>query len=118
MHTDMPVHYLGEALVERNRKIWWTIYILDRLMTSLMGLPQSIHDSQIHHQLPTFHGSPQKVIALGMQIRMCQIIAEINSSEYFWWKNCLVLIGSFCSCLRTGWTTESKIPDQNKSCAG
>lgn len=51
-------------------------------MTSLMGLPQSIPDSQIHHQLPSFPGSPQRVMALSMQIRMCQIIAEIESSEH------------------------------------
>ncbi|KAH8700208.1 Zn(II)2Cys6 transcription factor [Talaromyces proteolyticus] len=82
MHTDMPVQHLGDALVQRCRSTWWTIYILDRLMTSLMGLPQSIHDSQIHDQLPYFPGSPQKAIALSMQIRMCQIIAEINSTVY------------------------------------
>ncbi|KAL3439673.1 hypothetical protein BDV09DRAFT_157912 [Aspergillus tetrazonus] len=82
MHTDMPVQHLGEALVQRCRKIWWTIYVLDRQMTSLMGLPQSIQDSQIHPQLPSFPGSPQKVVALSMQIHMCQIIAEINSTVY------------------------------------
>ncbi|EAA57671.1 hypothetical protein AN6030.2 [Aspergillus nidulans FGSC A4] len=82
MHTDMPVQHLGEALVQRCRKIWWTIYVLDRQMTSLMGLPQSIQDNQIHPQLPSFPGSPQKVVALSMQIRMCQIIAEINSTVY------------------------------------
>ncbi|KAL6238681.1 hypothetical protein BDW75DRAFT_246760 [Aspergillus navahoensis] len=82
MHTDMPVQHLGEALVQRCRKIWWTIYVLDRQMTSLMGLPQSIQDSQIHPQLPSFPGSRQKVVALNMQIRMCQIIAEINSTVY------------------------------------
>jgi hypothetical protein len=81
MHTDMPVQHLGDALTQRYRKIWWTIYILDRLMTSLMGLPQSIDDSQIYHQLPSFPGSPKKGIALSMQIRMCQIVAEINSCE-------------------------------------
>ncbi|KAL2800273.1 hypothetical protein BJX66DRAFT_183185 [Aspergillus keveii] len=82
MHTDMPAQQLGEVVVQRCRKIWWTIYVLDRQMTSLMGLPQSIHDSQIHHQLPSYPGSPQKVVALSMQIRMCQIIAEINSTVY------------------------------------
>ncbi|KAJ0426811.1 fungal-specific transcription factor domain-containing protein [Aspergillus carlsbadensis] len=82
MHTDMPAQQLGEAVVQRCRKIWWTIYILDRQITSLMGLPQSIHDSQIHHQLPSFPGSPQKAVALRMQIRMCQIIAEINRTVY------------------------------------
>ncbi|KAB8076106.1 hypothetical protein BDV29DRAFT_200469 [Aspergillus leporis] len=82
MHTDMSAEHLGEAVVQRCRRIWWTIYILDRQMTSLMGLPQSIRDDQLHHQLPLFPGSPQKAIALSMQIKVCQIMEEINSSVY------------------------------------
>ncbi|KAB8234204.1 Zn(II)2Cys6 transcription factor [Aspergillus alliaceus] len=82
MHTDMSEEHLGDALVQRCRRIWWTIYILDRQMTSLMGLPQSIRDDQLHHQLPYFPGSPQKGIALSMQIKVCQIMDEINSSVY------------------------------------
>ena len=82
MHTDMPAAQLGEDVVQRCRKIWWTIYLLDRQMTSLMGLPQSIQDDQLYHALPSFSGSPQKVIGVAMQIKMCQIIAEINSSKW------------------------------------
>lgn len=82
MHTDMSEGRLGDALVQRCRRIWWTIYILDRQMTSLMGLPQSIRDDQLHHQLPYYPGSPQKGIALSMQIKVCQIMDEINSSVY------------------------------------
>ncbi|KAE8331488.1 hypothetical protein BDV39DRAFT_189869 [Aspergillus sergii] len=82
MHTDMSAEHLGDAIVQRCRRIWWTIYILDRQMTSLMGLPQSIRDDQLHHQLPYFPGSPQKAIALSMQIKVCQIMDEINSSVY------------------------------------
>ena len=116
MHTDMPVQHLGEVLVQRCRKIWWTIYVLDRQMTSLMGLPQSIQDNQIHPQLPSFPGSPQKVVALSMQIRMCQIIAEINSSMY-----CPTVqspVSKLCSCIRSGRTPESEVPSQNQSGPG
>jgi proline utilization trans-activator len=80
MHTDMPAEHLGDALVQRCRRIWWTIYILDRQMTSLMGLPQCIRDNQVHHQLPSYPESPQKEVALRLQIKMCQIMEEINSS--------------------------------------
>ncbi|KAB8259049.1 hypothetical protein BDV32DRAFT_150761 [Aspergillus pseudonomiae] len=82
MHTNMSAEHLGDAIVQRCRRIWWTIYILDRQMTSLMGLPQSIRDDQLHHQLPYFPGSPQKAIALSMQIKVCQIMDEISSSVY------------------------------------
>lgn len=82
MHTDMPVADLGEPLVQRCRKIWWTVYILDRQMTSLMGLPQSIRDDDISCQLPTFAGSAQRTAALNMQIKLARVYAEIARSKY------------------------------------
>jgi proline utilization trans-activator len=80
MHTDMPIADLGEPVVQRCRKIWWTIYILDRQMTSLMGLPQSIRDDDISCQLPDFAGSAQRTAALTMQIKLARIYAEIARS--------------------------------------
>ncbi|PLB50613.1 Zn(II)2Cys6 transcription factor [Aspergillus steynii IBT 23096] len=81
MHTNMPED-LGYACVQRCRRIWWTIYVLDRQMTSLMGLPQSIQDDQVYDLMPSYPGSPQRAAALSMQIKMCQIIAEINRTVY------------------------------------
>ncbi|CAI9632194.1 unnamed protein product [Alternaria burnsii] len=82
MHTDMPVENLGEPLVQRCRRIWWTVYILDRQMTSLMGLPQSIQDDDISCQAPDFVGSAQRAAALNMQIRLARIHAEIAKTVY------------------------------------
>ena len=80
MHTDMPVENLGEPLVQRCRKIWWTVYILDRQMTSLMGIPQSIRDDDISCQLPDFVGSTQRAAALNMQIKLARIYGEMARS--------------------------------------
>ncbi|KAJ5889418.1 hypothetical protein N7504_010228 [Penicillium tannophilum] len=82
MHTQMPVEYLGEDLVQRCRKIWWTVYILDREMTSLMGLPQSIGDDHINTLLPAFPGSAQRTAGINMHIKISRIIAEISSAVY------------------------------------
>lgn len=79
-HTDMPVDRLGEQLVERSRRIWWTVYILDREMTSLMGLPQSVHDDDVHPQLPTFSGVSRRSTALDLQIKLSRVISSINRS--------------------------------------
>lgn len=80
MHTDMPVVDLGESVVQRCRKIWWTVYILDRQMTSLMGLPQSVRDDDVSCQLPNFGGSAQRAAGLGMQIKLARIYSEISRS--------------------------------------
>ncbi|KAI5926861.1 hypothetical protein F4810DRAFT_492398 [Camillea tinctor] len=82
MHTEMPILDLGEQHVQRCRRIWWTVYVLDRQMTSLMGLPQSVRDEDIETKIPTFQGSTQRTVALSMQIRLSRIIAEINASIY------------------------------------
>ncbi|KAI0897658.1 fungal-specific transcription factor domain-containing protein [Annulohypoxylon nitens] len=82
MHTDMPESQLGEKHVHRCRKIWWTIFILDRHMTSMMGLPQNIRDSEIQCQLPIFPESGQRTTTLDLHIKLARIIAEINNSIY------------------------------------
>lgn len=82
MHTDMPVIHLGEAHVQRCRKIWWTVYILDRQMTSLMGLPQSIQDGDVHCRLPVYQGSPQRTASLDLHIKLARLIAEVNNSRF------------------------------------
>ncbi|KAI9150794.1 transcriptional regulatory protein [Paramyrothecium foliicola] len=82
MHTEMPINQLGIEHVERCRKIWWTVYLLDRQMTSLMGLPQSVQDRDVHCQLPTYRGSPQRTSTLDMHIKLSRIVAEINDSIY------------------------------------
>lgn len=82
MHTSMPVEDLGHDMVQRCGKIWWTIYILDREMTSLMGLPQSINDRYVQTRLPTF-ADPSETMSLGMHIKLSQIIAEVNSSKIY-----------------------------------
>ncbi|TDZ46183.1 putative transcriptional regulatory protein [Colletotrichum trifolii] len=82
MHTDMPIMDLGPELVQRCRKIWWTVYVLDRQMTSLMWLPQSTLDEGVYCQLPTYSGSVQRTTALSMQIKFARIIAEISSTVY------------------------------------
>ncbi|KAI7377669.1 hypothetical protein KC328_g14315 [Hortaea werneckii] len=52
---------------ERYREAWWTVYMLDRHMSSLMGAPVALADDEITAQLPSFAGYPQKRVALEMQ---------------------------------------------------
>ncbi|KAL1608129.1 hypothetical protein SLS60_003068 [Paraconiothyrium brasiliense] len=78
----MPAAELGEAFVQRCRKIWWSIYILDRQMSSQMGVPQSIRDDEITCQLTHFPHSPQRTAALKMQIKLARIYADIARSVY------------------------------------
>lgn len=81
MHTNMPVDQFGAHFVERCRRIWLTVYVMDREMTSLMGIPPSISNDVVYVDLPHFSGSIQRQSALRMQIRVSHSIAQINKGQ-------------------------------------
>ena len=81
MHTDMQSQYVSGPIVQRCREIWWTVYVLDRQMSSLMGLPMAIRDEDISAGLPSFPSSPQKSKALEMHIKLSRVIAQILNSK-------------------------------------
>lgn len=81
-HTDMPLERFGEHLLERSRRIWWTIYVLDREMSSLSGLPQSISDGEICAQRPRVAMPAQRAAAIDMHIEICRSIASIGQGIY------------------------------------
>lgn len=81
MHTKMSFRDLSESVVQRCRQVWWTVYMLDRQMSSLMGLPQAIRDEDISAPLPSSSKSPQKKIALELHVKLSRLIADILNSE-------------------------------------
>jgi proline utilization trans-activator len=44
---------------EHRIRVWWTVYTLDRLMSSKVGLPTMIQDTDIDVQLPSKNGLSQ-----------------------------------------------------------
>lgn len=76
----MQGHHLSEHMVERCKETWWTVYILDRQMTSLMGVPISLSDDDITAPLP-FSGSAKKKLALSLHIKLSKAIAIILQSK-------------------------------------
>ncbi|RMZ26453.1 hypothetical protein D0859_09483 [Hortaea werneckii] len=66
---------------ERLREAWWTVYMLDRHMSSLMGAPVALADDEITAQLPSFAGYPQKRVALEMQVRLSRVTTLILRSK-------------------------------------
>lgn len=72
---------------QKCRRVWWTVYILDRQMSSLMGVPMAISDDEITAPLLAFPTDARRSKALEIQIKLCQILAQIHSSML----GCLVL---------------------------
>lgn len=79
-HTSMQGQSLGDAVVERCRKIWWTIYVLDRQMTSLLGVPIALREDDISAQLPGFSGSSSDVAICDIHVRLSRVMAQVVKS--------------------------------------
>lgn len=67
---------------ERQRSAWWTLYILDRKFSYLIGSPSQIHDDAITVGLPRSpYQSPQKLKALDVHVKLSRLIGNVIDSE-------------------------------------
>lgn len=81
MYTEMQSTYIDEVYMQRCNLMWWTVYVLERRMSSLMGVPMSIAEESISTSLPS-SGHTEGSNVLAMQVRICQVLAKIDKSEH------------------------------------
>ena len=85
LHHDCEMERQDPKLCARRQSIWWTLYILDRRFSALMGAPVSIHDEDITLGLPNPDHAMQKCGALSIHVRLSRLMS--------------ILLSSRCSCL-------------------
>ncbi|EIT73337.1 hypothetical protein AO1008_04535 [Aspergillus oryzae 100-8] len=76
-HRAPPVEQLGQKLVDRCQNIWWTVYILDRKFSSLIGSPNAVKDHEITTPLYDPKSCHQKEAALSLHVRITQVITRV-----------------------------------------
>lgn len=72
---------LDEHYIQRSRNIWWTVFVLDRQMSVLMGLPLSVNDEDISVPLPSFLDSTRKGFTVAIHVKLCQVLAQVVNSK-------------------------------------
>ncbi|KZN86679.1 putative transcriptional regulatory protein [Penicillium chrysogenum] len=82
MHTEMHGICLDVDFVQRSRLVWWTVYVLERRMSSLLGVPMGISEESISALFPSASTLGQSSIALEMQVMLCQILAKVDLTVY------------------------------------
>lgn len=81
LHRDVTKSADESDEEDRYRSAWWTVYILDRKLSSLMGAPSSIHDGDVSVQLPRGSQATQQSFALNKHIELSRLIAKILNSK-------------------------------------
>ncbi|PYH88464.1 C6 transcription factor [Aspergillus ellipticus CBS 707.79] len=82
LHRAQPVEQLGQKLVDRCSNIWWTVYILDRQFSSLIGSPNSVRDDEITTLLWDPRSCSQTEAALGLHVKITQVISRVLNTVY------------------------------------
>lgn len=101
IHTDIQTKHHSVSVTERCRKVWWTVYVLDCHLSSLMGVPLAMAEQDISAQLPTFAGSSQKSLALSIHVSVAKTTTLILRSKWYAisWLMEFILIVPITSCL-------------------
>lgn len=89
MHTDMCSPLLEAEYVQRCQNLFWNVYILERQMSSLMGIPIGISEECISTPLPSISQETPKSAALHIRVKLSYILSEIDRST---WSSLLQVI--------------------------
>ncbi|CAI7628261.1 unnamed protein product [Penicillium palitans] len=81
-HTDLSTRFTNEQGLVRCQNIWWTVYILERQISVLMGTPLSISDNDINTSLPLFPDSPLKTATLLIHVKLSKAFSRIVNALY------------------------------------
>ncbi|CAH0052334.1 unnamed protein product [Clonostachys solani] len=82
LHRDPGGENRDHREAVRERSAWWTLYILDRKFSSLMGAPNSLHDEDISVPFPQPARSIQKSTTLEMHVKLSRLIAKVLNTVY------------------------------------
>lgn len=84
MHVDAQGDSISRAELEHKRRLWWTVYMFERMLSSKAGLPLSLSDATISTELPsdqTLHPSIDEnyIFSPAENIVNCISIVRINA---------------------------------------
>ncbi|KAI0974870.1 fungal-specific transcription factor domain-containing protein [Xylaria arbuscula] len=82
LHRELVGDDLTDEDIERYHAVWWTIYILYRRFSSLMGAPNSIRDDDITVPLPDFQQDSPSAKAMSLQVSLARLHAQVLSTVY------------------------------------
>ncbi|KAE8362684.1 Zn(II)2Cys6 transcription factor [Aspergillus caelatus] len=81
-HTNIPSGTLDERETQRSRNVWWTVFILERQFTVLMGVPLGINDDEISTPLPAYPDSHPTSTTMTMHVKLSQAFGQVMDTLY------------------------------------
>ncbi|KAJ4024621.1 hypothetical protein NW766_000860 [Fusarium irregulare] len=82
LHTDIRSTSVGDQLAHYGHRLWWTVYTLDRKLSSLMGIPNGTLDDHISAPVPQISEDDIHTSALAIHIKISQLLGSIAITVY------------------------------------
>lgn len=79
MNREPPYGYLDQREYQRRRRLWWTLYILDKKLSVISGAPLSIMDEDIDISAPGEHDLGLSNTALNFHIKLAGLEGRVMS---------------------------------------
>ncbi|KAL2813207.1 fungal-specific transcription factor domain-containing protein [Aspergillus cavernicola] len=80
-HTNVSEFNDPKDLV-RCQSIWWTVYILERQLSVLLGVPLGISDNDISTSLPNYPNSLIKTVTTAIHVKLSQAFSQVVNVLY------------------------------------
>ncbi|CAK7216733.1 hypothetical protein SCUCBS95973_002906 [Sporothrix curviconia] len=82
MNRDAPPASLERHEYIRRRRLWWTLYIIDKKLSVIVGTPLSIRDDDIDIPLPGDNDLGFVNAALNLHIKLAELEGKVMSASY------------------------------------
>lgn len=79
MNHESTTGYLDHGEYQRRRRLWWTLYVVDKKLSTIIGTPSSIEDQEINISLPEVHDLDLSNSALNYHIKLSVLEGKVMS---------------------------------------
>lgn len=81
-HTNISSISSNKDLL-RYQNVWWTVYVLERQLSVLMGVPCGFSDNNISAFLPQYQGSETKTATVAIHVKLSQALSNVVNGRPF-----------------------------------
>jgi proline utilization trans-activator len=79
MNRETPNGYLDPIEYRRRRRLWWTLYVIDKKLSTIMGAPLGVRDEEVDISLPEEHDLGFTNSALSFHIKLAALEGKVMS---------------------------------------
>jgi hypothetical protein len=120
MNREPPSDHLDHTDFVRRRRAWWTVYIIDKKLSVMVGAPSSIKDDDIDISLPDLGDLGYSNSALRLHVKLASLEGSVisgtrtvSSQASADPRSCLPDKGKDRCCLHQGHTRRVHLDDEN-----